>query len=423
MPRNSELQGNADPGFYDLGLCTRDDGVLASREDLCGLFKVPSLRNVALRKRYFHSGRFGSLRDVVDFYVTRDTEPARWYPTVSGEVLKFDDPPASYHGNVNTSEPPCDRQPGDAPALSAPEVDDVIAFLRTLTDWLASVVRQRLVGEQVVAQCLLEAAVGPPDPLQQHRRMLLLELRRVSRKRRQSVESRWQRTTVEAMRPDLPAVKMRRRQARSFVHELRRRSDERKARVAAMADRAVAGFGRRHPTRYRRALMRRIYFLAPSVASARAIVNDLLLARIEERHIHVLAKEGTPLEDLPEAKLAQASDLIASLERGAAAGGLTGLLAGLVAVTFPPAGLALGGGALLGIALLGTGFGAWMSSMVGVGIPNSRLEQFQDAIAKGELLMMIDVPRVRVEEIEAVVRRHHPEAELEGLEPNIPEFP
>lgn len=169
--------------------------------------------------------------------------------------------------------------------------------------------------------------------------------------------------------------------------------------------------------------MRRIYFLAPNVASARAIVNDLLLARIEERHIHVLAKDTTPLEDLPAAGLAQRSDLIPSLERGAAAGGAIGLLAGVAAVTFPPAGLVLGGGALLGMALLGTGLGAWMSSMIGVGIPNSRLAQFEDAIARGELLLMIDVPRTRVEEIEAVIRRHHPEAELEGVEPNIPEFP
>jgi len=169
--------------------------------------------------------------------------------------------------------------------------------------------------------------------------------------------------------------------------------------------------------------MRRIYFLAPTVASAKAIVDDLLLARIDEHHIHVLAKEGTPLEDLPAAKLAQASDLIPSLERGAAAGGLTGLLAGLVAVSFPPAGVVLGGGALLGIALFGAGFGAWMSSMVGVGIPNSRLAEYEASIGKGELLLMIDVPRTRVEEVEAVVRRHHPEAELEGLEPNIPEFP
>jgi hypothetical protein len=169
--------------------------------------------------------------------------------------------------------------------------------------------------------------------------------------------------------------------------------------------------------------MRRIYFLVPTVAAARAIVDDLLLARIEERRIHVLAKADTALEDLPKAKVAQTSDLIPSLERGVAAGGLTGMLAGVIAVTFPPAGLVVGGGALLGITLLGAGFGAWMSSMVGIGVPSSRLEQFEVAIARGDLLMMIDVPRDRVEEIEALVARHHPDAELEGLEPNIPEFP
>ena len=169
--------------------------------------------------------------------------------------------------------------------------------------------------------------------------------------------------------------------------------------------------------------MRRIYFLVPTVGAGRSIVNELLLARIEERHIHIVAREGTPLEDLPEAKLAQSSDLVPSLQRGVAAGGLSGLLAGMLAITFPPAGLVLGGGAILGLAVFGAGFGAWMSSMVGVGLPNSRIEQFQQAIADGELLMMIDVPRTRVEEIESLVTRHHPEAALEGVEPNIPLFP
>ncbi len=134
VPRNPELAQNADPAFHDLGLCARTDGVLATREDLCGLFKVPSLRNVALRKRYFHNGRFSSLRDVVDFYVTRDTDPARWYPTVDGAVAKFDDLPVQYHGNVNTTEPPYNRLPGDAPALTPSEIDDLVAFLRTLSD-------------------------------------------------------------------------------------------------------------------------------------------------------------------------------------------------------------------------------------------------------------------------------------------------
>lgn len=169
--------------------------------------------------------------------------------------------------------------------------------------------------------------------------------------------------------------------------------------------------------------MRRIYFLVPSVASTKAIVDDLLLAHIEERRIHIVARAGTPLEDLPEAGVAQRSDLVPALQKGVAAGGLSGLLAGALAVTFPPAGLVLGGGALLGLTLFGAGFGAWMSGMVGIGLPSSRIEKFETAITRGELLMLIDVPRARVEEIEAMVKRHHPESELEGIDPNIPIFP
>ncbi len=169
--------------------------------------------------------------------------------------------------------------------------------------------------------------------------------------------------------------------------------------------------------------MRRIYFLVPTVASAQAIVDGLLLARIEERRIHVVARQDTALEDLPEAKVAQSTDLVPALQRGVAAGGLSGLLAGLIAITFPPAGLVLGGGALLGLTLFGAGFGAWMSSMVGVGLPNSRIDKYQKAIEAGQLLLMIDVPRAKVEQIEALVNRHHPEAELEGVDPNIPIFP
>jgi hypothetical protein len=170
-------------------------------------------------------------------------------------------------------------------------------------------------------------------------------------------------------------------------------------------------------------MLRRIYFLVPTVAAASAIVDELLLARIEERHLHIVAREGTPLEHLPEARLAQATDLVPALQRGVAAGGLTGLLAGVLAVTFPPAGIVLGGGAVVGLAAFGAGFGAWMASMVGVALPNSRIDDYQKAIDAGELLLMVDVHRDRVHEVEAVVARHHPEAILEGVDPYIPIFP
>jgi len=169
--------------------------------------------------------------------------------------------------------------------------------------------------------------------------------------------------------------------------------------------------------------LRRIYFLVPDVPTARSIVDELLLARIEWKHMHLLAREGTPLEELPEATLAQRSDLVPALQRGIGAGAATGMLAGLVAMAFPPLGLTLAGGAVAALSLAGAGFGALMSTMVGVDLPSSRLKRFEDAIKAGEVLMIVDLQRDRVEEIEALVKSHHPDAKVEGADPAVPIFP
>ncbi len=135
VPRNPAIQANADPAHFDLGLAARPAGDLADRADLYGAFKVPSLRNVTRRKVFFHNGYFTSLRDVLTFYVQRDTDPAMWYPlNPDGSVEKFDDLPAKYRKNVNVTEVPYNRKPGEAPALSDAEIEDVMAFLAALVD-------------------------------------------------------------------------------------------------------------------------------------------------------------------------------------------------------------------------------------------------------------------------------------------------
>ena len=134
VPRNRAIPANDDPAHFDLGLCGPDRTDFRDRAEYCGLFKTPSLRNVALRQSFMHNGVFHSLREVMAFYVERDTDPGKWYAHQSdGTVEKYDDLPAAYHDNVNT-DPPFDRKPGQAPALDAAEIDDVIAFLGTLTD-------------------------------------------------------------------------------------------------------------------------------------------------------------------------------------------------------------------------------------------------------------------------------------------------
>ena len=114
VPRNRSLAANADPKFFDLGLCGPDRTDLKDRTDYCGRFRTPSLRNVALRKTFFHNGAIHSLEDAVRFYAQRDTQPQKWYPRkADGTVDKFDDLPAQYRANVNMS-----RRSGASPATS-----------------------------------------------------------------------------------------------------------------------------------------------------------------------------------------------------------------------------------------------------------------------------------------------------------------
>jgi len=113
------------------------------------------------------------------------------------------------------------------------------------------------------------------------------------------------------------------------------------------------------------------------------IVDELRAEGIEDRHMHTLAKRDTPLEDLPEGSEFQKTDFIPALERGAALGGTTGVLAGLQ-------------------------------------VGNSRAKEYEDAIERGELLVMVDIPKERIEAISQLITKHHPTAQFEGIEPLLP---
>ncbi len=145
-PKNRRIPATAGPGKApDLGLCQRPEIKSAApagfdTDSLCGAFKVPTLRNVAVTGPWMHNGGLTKLRDVVAFYATRDTRPGRWYP---GEKQKFDDLPAVYHANVNVAEIPYDRKAGQKPRLDDSEIDAIVAFLETLTDRPAAYATRR----------------------------------------------------------------------------------------------------------------------------------------------------------------------------------------------------------------------------------------------------------------------------------------
>ena len=134
VPRNPRIAANADSTYFDLGICGPLRTDLATRAEYCGLFKTPTLRNVALRRVFFHNGAFDTLDDVLRFYAQRDLSPATFYRRdANGQSILYDDLPARYRSNV-TREAPFAGSGAGRPAFSDSEAADIIAFLRTLTD-------------------------------------------------------------------------------------------------------------------------------------------------------------------------------------------------------------------------------------------------------------------------------------------------
>ncbi len=132
VPRNPEIPANADPKYFDLGLCGPVRRDKTQEKKYCGMFKTPSLRNVAVRGALFHNGRFHTLEDALHFYVERDSMPAKWYPHPGKQ--QFDDLPLDDQDNVDHITPPFTRHARDQPVWTEVEIRDVAAFLETLTD-------------------------------------------------------------------------------------------------------------------------------------------------------------------------------------------------------------------------------------------------------------------------------------------------
>jgi len=171
--------------------------------------------------------------------------------------------------------------------------------------------------------------------------------------------------------------------------------------------------------------MRRLYFLAPHLKSAKAIFHDLLLARIDDHHVHVVSNDESQLvkEELPAATLLEKTDIVPAFERGLVIGFACGVVISFIGVVLSPFNIQLGGGSILAITLSGAFFGAWASSMIGISLHNSHLKGFEKAIEKGEYLFIVDIPKSRIPEIKKLMKRHHPEAGNKGSDPTVPAFP
>ena len=170
-------------------------------------------------------------------------------------------------------------------------------------------------------------------------------------------------------------------------------------------------------------MKRRLYFLLPDVASATRTANDLLLARIDDQHMHFLAKRGTDLGELHEASYLFKTDLVRGAGFGLALGVLGGVVLGSIIVNYPPEGTHPGLAAAMIATLVGAALGVWMGTMAAIAVPNSRLKPFQDEVSRGKVLLILDVPYRDVERIRGIVSSRHPEVVLSSQETRYPAFP
>jgi len=145
-------------------------------------------------------------------------------------------------------------------------------------------------------------------------------------------------------------------------------------------------------------MKKRQYYLLSNVSRTQQLVDELLLARISESNIHVVAKKKASLGNLPKASPLQTSNIIHSIESGLVVGGITGLFAGIAITMSLPVNNILGAITLISM-LTGSVIGSWASSMVGSSTPNPNLKKFQSAIEEGQILLIVDVPAGRAKEI------------------------
>ena len=170
-------------------------------------------------------------------------------------------------------------------------------------------------------------------------------------------------------------------------------------------------------------MKRRLYVVLPDLASAITTANDLLMARVEDRHMHFLGKRGMSMGVLHEASVLQKSDVRHALFLGCGLGALGGMLLGVYLKLNPIGDFTFDAGTFLLSMLGGTAFGAWTSTLIGLSTPNTALARFEPDIEAGKILLMVDVPEHKVEEVQEKLRQRHPEAAEGGLEPHIPAFP
>ncbi|MGN6235768.1 hypothetical protein [Dyella sp.] len=135
-------------------------------------------------------------------------------------------------------------------------------------------------------------------------------------------------------------------------------------------------------------MKRRAVFSATDMSVVREAMHAARASGIANDDISLIARSDIEVENIPDDRKVADGDFYPAAVRGAVGGGVVGLLAGLVAVVAAPIGITVAG--VVGLGLAGASLGTWSSALAGSTVPDPVRRAFEDEIAQGRILVVID---------------------------------
>lgn len=161
---------------------------------------------------------------------------------------------------------------------------------------------------------------------------------------------------------------------------------------------------------------------------ARAALHDLQSSGFTHQHLNVVTYDGSQENSGIENP---GSELGSNTTKGAAAGGVAGLLLGLAAVAIPGVGPIIAAGpiaAALAGAGVGVATGGMLGALVDMGVPGHEAKYYEEAVRGGGTLVIVRSEGEKAEDAQSILDRHgaldlHEDpsaARTEGWKPDDP---
>ncbi len=94
--------------------------------------------------------------------------------------------------------------------------------------------------------------------------------------------------------------------------------------------------------------------------------------------------------------------------------GLTGTIAGIVVLLYPPSGMVMNVSVILAMSVIEAVMDIWVAGMIGTNTPNTHLKDFMGAVERSKVL------KGQMNEIVRMIRKN--QADWRGRDPTMPAF-